>query len=146
VDRRLDDTELLDLVGQVLDSTDPVPPDAVAAARSADWASIDADLAELTFDSLLDESAVALRDVDSHLRSLTYIAGDRTVEIDVTADEVVGRVEPAGDIPVEVVQRTGRRQVRVDDLGRFRAPVGPGPLRLQLSLPGGPTTTPWVTR
>jgi hypothetical protein len=146
VDRRLDDTELLDLLGQVLDRTDPVPPDAVAAARSADWATLDAELAELTFDSLLDERTVALRDDEGDVRSLAYTAGDRTVELDLTAEEIVGRVEPAGDVPVEVVQGSGRRQVRVDDLGRFRAPVGPGPVRLQLSLPGGPTTTPWITR
>lgn len=146
MDRRLDDSDLLDLLGRVLDRTDPVPPDAVATARSADWATLDAELAELTFDSLLDERAVALRDDDGEVRSLTFAAGDRTVEIDVTADELVGRVDPAGEVPVEVVQPTGRRQVRVDELGRFRAPVGPGPLRLQLVLGGRPTTTPWVTR
>lgn len=144
--RRLDDIELLDLLGRVLDRTDPVPPDAVAAARAADGANLDGELAELTFDSLLDERAVALRDDEGDVRSLTFAAGDRTVEIDVTPDELIGRVAPAGDVPIEVVQPSGRRQVRVDDLGRFRAPVDPGPLRLQLLLPGRSTTTPWITR
>lgn len=146
MDRRLDDSDLLDLLGRVLDRTDPVPPDAVATARSADWTTVDAELAELTFDSLLDERAVALRDDEGDVRSLTFTAGDRTVEFDLTSDELVGRVDPAGDVPVEVVQPTGRRRVRVDDLGRFRTPVGPGPLRLQLIVSGRPTTTPWVTR
>lgn len=144
--RRLDDTELLDLLGRVLDRTDPVPPDAVAAALAADWATLDADLAELTFDSLLDDAAVTLRHGEDDVRSLTFTAGDRTVEVDVTPDELVGRVDPAGDVPVEVVQPRGRRQVRLDDLGRFRTPVGPGPLRLQLLVDGRPTTTPWITR
>lgn len=145
MDRRLDDSDLLDLLGRVLDRTDPVPPDAVATALAADGASLDAELAELTFDSLLDERAVALRD-DGDVRSLTFAAGDRTVEIDVSPDELVGRVDPAGDVPVELVQTTGRRQVRVDDLGRFRTPVDPGPLRLQVVVSGRLTTTPWVTR
>lgn len=144
--RRPDDTDLLDLLGRVLDRTDPVPAAAVEAARAADWAAVDAELAELTFDSLLDERAVALRDDEGDVRSLTFTAGDRTVEIDVTADELVGRIDPAGDLPIEVVQPSGRRQAPVDDLGRFRAPVGPGPVRLHLFLPGRPTTTPWITR
>ncbi len=144
--RRLDDTDLLDILGRVLDRTDPIPPAAVDIARAADWATVDAELAELTFDSLLDERAVALRDDEGDVRSLTFTAGDRTVEIDVTADELVGRVDPTDDVPIEVVQPARRRQVRVDDLGRFRTPVGPGPLRLQLLLGDRPTTTPWVTR
>lgn len=144
--RRIDDTELLSLLGQVLDRTDAIPPDALAAARAADWATLDAELAELTFDSLLDEREVALRDEEDHVRSLTFTAGDRTVEVDLTGDELLGRVDPAADLPVEVVQAGGRRRVGLDDLGRFRAPIDPGPLRLQLGTPGRATTTPWITR
>jgi hypothetical protein len=146
VHRRIDDTELLGLLGQVLDRTDAVPPQAVAAARAADWATLDAELAELTFDSLLDEREVALRDEADDVRSLTFTAGDRTVDVDLTPGELVGRVVPAADLPVEVVQAGGRRRVGLDDLGRFRAPVDPGPLRLELGTPERATTTPWITR
>jgi hypothetical protein len=146
VNRRIDDIELLELLGQVLDRTDPVPPDAAATARAADWATLDAELAEITFDSLLDEPEVALRDGGGDVRSLTFTAGDRTVEVDLTPDELVGRVTPATALPVEVVQPAGRRQVAADDLGRFRAPLGPGPLRLQFAAPDRTTTTPWITR
>lgn len=146
MDRRIDDTELLRLLGQVLDRTHAIPPDAVATARAADWATLDAELAELTFDSLLDDPEIALRDEGDDVRSLTFTAGDRTVEVDLTPDELVGRVDPAADLPLEVVQAGGRRRVGLDDLGRFRAPVDPGPLRLQFGTPDRATTTPWITR
>ena len=146
MNRRIDDNELLDLLEEVLDRTDPVPPAAVDTARAADWATLDAELAELTFDSLLDQPEVPLRDDEGDVRSLTFSSGDHTVEVDLTADELVGRLSPAAALPVAVVQPTGRRQVDVDELGRFRAPVAPGPLRLEVAAPGRTTTTPWITR
>ena len=113
----------------------------------ADWATVDAELAELAFDSLLDERLVALRDEDGGIvRSLTFTAGDRTIEVDVSDDDLVGRVSPAHGAPVEVVQPTGRRRVGVDELGRFRSTVDRGPVRLQFVSPGGTTTTPWIIR
>ena len=54
----LDDDRLLRLLGEVLDESDPVPPDAAAAARAADLGRLDAELADLVFDSLLDERDV----------------------------------------------------------------------------------------
>jgi hypothetical protein len=143
----LDDDRLLVLLGEVLDRIDPVPADATATAVAADIGGVDAQLAELVFDSLLDERAVAVRDEPgADVRSLTFTAGTRTIEVDVSDADVVGRVEPAGPGTVELEQPRGRRSVALDDLGRFRAPLAPGPLRLRLGVEGTAVATPWITR
>ena len=147
MERGLDDDRLLDLLGEVLDETDPVPADAATTARSADLAGADAELAELVFDSLLDDRDVAVRSepgAGGEVRSLTFTAGDRTIEIDLTGGELVGRVSPGDRPAVEILQGPPAPPVpvEVDDLGRFRAAVRPGPLRLRV----GSATTPWVTR
>jgi hypothetical protein len=143
----LDDDRLLALVGEVLDRIDPVPADATATAVAADLGGIDAELAELVFDSLLDERAVAVRDEPGGgVRSLTFTSGARTIEVDVSDADVVGRVTPPGAGRVELEQPRGRREVPVDDLGRFRAPLAPGPLRLRFGLGQAAVATPWITR
>jgi hypothetical protein len=143
----LDDDRLLALVGEVIELIDPVPADAAATAVAADLGGVDAELAELVFDSLLDDRAVAVRDEPGgDLRSLTFAAGGRTIEVDVSDADVVGRVTPAAGGSVELEQPRGRRSVPVDDLGRFRAPVAPGPLRLRFGVGGAAIATPWITR
>ena len=116
----------------MIDEADPVPADALAVAVAADLGSLDAELAELTFDSLLDERALTLRDADTDVRSLSFTAGETTIELDIADDAVVGRVNPPVEAALDVVQAGRRRTVRTDGLGRFRAPVDPGPLRLRL--------------
>jgi hypothetical protein len=143
----LDDDRLLALVGEVLDRIDPVPADATATAVAADLGGVDAELAELVFDSLLDERAVAVRDAPgTDVRSLTFTAGARTIEIDVSDADVVGRVTPVGAGTVELEQPRGRRTIPVDDRGRFRAPLAPGPLRLRFGIADAAVATPWITR
>jgi hypothetical protein len=147
MDQTLDDDRLLALLGEVLDRIDPVPADATATAVAADIGGVDAELAELVFDSLVDERAVAVRDEPGgEVRSLTFTAGERTIEVDVSDADVVGRVTPGGGGSVELEQPRGRRSVPVDDRGRFRAPVAPGPLRLRFGFAGAAVATPWITR
>jgi hypothetical protein len=147
-----DDDQLLRLLGEVLDEDDPVPADALALALSAaDLADLDAEVADLVFDSLLDDQAVALRaGGDGEVRSLTFAAGDRTIEVDLTDDDLVGRVAPPGADPLVlgVVQAGRRQEVTTDSLGRFRSTVRPGPLRLVFSDAdaGSLLVTPWITR
>ncbi|HET6949266.1 MAG TPA: hypothetical protein VFI47_02765 [Acidimicrobiales bacterium] len=145
-DRAIDDDRLLDLIGQVIDETDPVPADALAVARAADIGSTDAELAELTFDSLHDERSLTLRDADTAVRSLGFAAADTTIELDIADDILVGRVAPPVEADLHLEQASGVHTVRTDALGRFRAPVAAGPLRLRLAGPGGATATPWIVR
>ncbi len=147
-DHPLDDDTLLQLLREAFDQADPVPPDAVAAARHADPGGLDDELAELVFDSLLDDQQITLRDESDDVRSLTFTLGDRTIEVDLTGDDLVGRVTPSATTTVEVLQPTVRHSVETDELGRFRAPVAAGPLRLRVGIEGGAAraTTPWVIR
>lgn len=148
-----DDDQLLQLLGEVLDDDDPVPADALAIAlAAADLDGLDAELAELVFDSLLDDRAVALRaGGDGEVRSLTFAHGDRTIEVDLANGDLVGRVAPppgSDPLTLGVVQPGRRREVTTDSLGRFRSTVGPGPLRLVFSDAdaGSLLVTPWITR
>jgi hypothetical protein len=146
MDELFDDDQLLAVLARVIDESDPVPADALATARAADLSGLDAELAELVFDSLLDEQGTTLRDRSDDVRSLTFTTGERTIEVDLTDDGLVGRVSPVGDAPVELEQGANRVPVAVDELGRFRAVVRPGPLRLRVGFAGAAVATPWITR
>ncbi|HEY7072305.1 MAG TPA: hypothetical protein VH479_19410 [Acidimicrobiales bacterium] len=146
MDERFDDDSLLAVLARVIDEADPVPADARATALAADMSGLDAELAELVFDSLLDERGTTLRDDAGDVRSLTFTTGDRTIEVDLADGGLVGRLSPAEDAPVELEQGTTRVPLPVDDLGRFRAVVRPGPLRLRVGGAGGAIATPWITR
>src|SRR5215831_15897942 len=143
-----DDDQLLALLGEVLDADDPVPAAAVDAARAADLGRLDAELADLVYDSLVDErpaGAGVRAEPGDDVRSLTFVAGGRTVEVDLRDDELVGRVSPAAGAALELDQPAGRQALPTDDRGRFRAPVVPGPVRLRVTGPDGAATTPWIT-
>ena len=146
--RELSDDRLLELLAEVFDETDPVPPDALETARAAELNSLDEQLAELIFDSLADEQPATTRsavDRDDEVRTLSFTAGDLTIEVDLADGDLVGRVQPPPDEPFEVLQTTGRHSVTPDEQGWFRSPVDPGPLRLRFSHAGTVTTTPWIT-
>jgi hypothetical protein len=146
-DHALDDDDILRLLGDALDATDPVPADAVAAANAANLVHLDDELAELVFDSLVDERTIGLRDdPGGDVRSLTFAAGDYTIELDLTEADLVGQVTPAEAAALELVQPAGRRPLETDEWGRFHTPVAPGPLRLRLTGAAGWTATPWITR
>ena len=137
-----DDTEDLDrsltgLYGRV----DPVPPTVISAARSAyTWRTIDAELAELTFDSELTPEGAGRRGMAAVDRELTFTAGPCTVELSVGASSgptktLVGQVVPADATEVVAHSGGGERRAPVDEIGRFRIEgVAPGPVRLVVQL------------
>jgi hypothetical protein len=129
---------------------DPVPPHLVRAATGAfAWRTIDADLAELVYDSLA-EPAAAVRGVAvpgvavpgaEQPRLLTFRTSALTVELEVVGEgatrRVVGRVSPAGPADLEVRHGRGMVTVSADGLGRFAAGgLAPGPVRLRVQPVG----------
>ncbi|MFJ4804494.1 hypothetical protein [Streptomyces murinus] len=94
---------------------------------------LDARIAELTFDSLVD--ALPVRGVTDAPRMLTFRAGALTVDIEVTGEGLIGQVLPPGSARIEVLGGPGAaRPVAVDSLGRFLSddpPCGPFALRLR---------------
>ena len=70
----MDDDRLLEEIGQLLRRADPVPSDVTLAARSAlAWRRMDAELAELLYDSALEAEPLAgVRSTATGWRVLTF--------------------------------------------------------------------------
>ncbi|MEU6528978.1 hypothetical protein ABZ869_07285 [Streptomyces sp. NPDC046928] len=124
---------------------DPVPAQlreiAVAAFALHD---LDARIAELTFDSVVD--AIPVRGAEDVPRMLTFRAGEVTVDVEVTAQGLMGQVLPPRPVRVEVL---GGPQTAVavdaDAMGRFSsdAPLT-GPFALRLRTGAEVVVTEWT--
>lgn len=132
-----------------------VPPEIVAAAKAVySWRTIDAELAELAYDSSEDRELAGVRG-QSGPRLLTFEAGESVIEVEVESSgrerRLTGQVVPAQAAHLELhrVDQDGALDLEVDDLGRFRADaVVPGRLRLLCRFApdagGGTLLTEWV--
>jgi hypothetical protein len=153
VDEQADD-DLLAELRVAAEVHDPVPAEVVAAARaSLTWLTIDAELAELAFDSSVDESPVLVRGPSSDEQQLTFETDRVAVDLQVTGHgasrRIIGQLAPAGVAEIEL--RTGSVEViRVtsDELGRVPAvdvPAGSLSLRIQFAGEDTAVVTDWVT-
>jgi hypothetical protein len=147
------DERLLDALRELTARVDPVPPDVVDAARSAiAWRRMDAELAELLYDSVEDQAALAGVRSEGGPRLLTFEAAEISVELEVTpsGDErrLVGQIVPPGEARLQVRHPAGVVEVTADALGRFATgalPAGPVSIRLEPAGAGhGPVETGWV--
>lgn len=144
--------ELLERLAAIAGALDAPPPELASAAQAAfGWRTIDAELAELVYDSWLDDGALAGVRTDTGPRRLTFDAPDMTMEvqIDITDGgtcQLVGHVFPPRAGVVEVRNAERSLAVPVDQLGRFtinRLPAGH--LSLQWRAEGTSTVdTAWV--
>ena len=152
-----------DLLGELhglLARLDPMPPESLDQARRAFcWRTVDAELAELSFDSLVDPGlALAVRsaaDPGSELRMLGFGAvvdgDDLSIDVEVESSPagigLVGQLWPPGAATVEIQTGSGdAAMVAVDELGRFVVePVPPGPVRLSVPHHGRVVNTAWVS-
>lgn len=128
---------------------DPVPERLVRQARYAyAFHTVDAELAELTFDSLAPEHAGAVRG-PAGPRLLTFEAATLTVEIEVDEDgdglRLAGRISPPRAADVDVRSRDGERTVRADELGRFACDgLAAGPFGVRCRTGEETVVTDWV--
>ncbi|KUN80554.1 hypothetical protein AQJ66_25760 [Streptomyces bungoensis] len=124
---------------------DPVPPELRRVAMGA-YAlhDLDAEIAELTFDSLVD--ALPVRGVPQAPRMLTFRAGELTVDVEVTEEGLIGQVLPPQPARIEVLGGPQTAQpVAVDTLGRFTSDQTPaGPFALRLRTGGTVVVTEWL--
>ena len=118
------------------------------------WRSIDADVAELAYDSVADRSLAGVVRGSEGTRLLTFEAPSLTVEVQVTAlgsrRHMIGQLVPNRRARVMVRHQDGIATVDADGFGRFRVedlPSGPGSLRCHLGgeQAGAPVVTDWVT-
>ncbi|MFD7689262.1 hypothetical protein [Streptomyces sp. NPDC059781] len=124
---------------------DPLPPALLQIAVDA-YAlhDLDARVAELTFDSLVD--AIPVRGATDVPRMLTFTAGEVTLDVEVTAEGLMGQVLPPRPARVEVL---GGPQpgapLTADDLGRFTTATPPsGPFALRLHTDDDVVVTEWL--
>ncbi|MFV0132499.1 hypothetical protein ACLGIH_04460 [Streptomyces sp. HMX87] len=124
---------------------DPVPAELSRIAVDA-YAlhDLDARLAELTFDSLVD--GIPVRGEEDPPRMLTFSAGEVTIDVEVTAEGLIGQLLPPGPARIEVLSGPqAARTLTADDLGRFTGEAPPaGPFALRLAAGGEVLVTEWL--
>ena len=145
-----DDDELLVRLRAALDARQAVPPEFVAAAESAfAWHNIDAELAQLTYDSSRDaDYALSTREEAASIRALTFSSAHLTIEVEVTSDSLLGQVIPAQAGVITVQSRAGAEaEFAADEIGCFSIrPVPSGPFRLHCRTSAGlDALTGWIT-
>jgi hypothetical protein len=154
------DAELERELRLALDTFDPVPPRLVHTAIEAlTWRTIDAELAQLAFDSLAMSEDATVRGTGAP-RLLTFEGTALSIELELTsadaspdaarARRVIGRLVPAQAAEVELQVGNHRVNAAADALGRFALTVpASGPFRLRCQPAAGPeqlaVVTEWVT-
>ncbi len=146
-----DDDELEEELRRLAAQLDPVPPELLRGAAGAfAWRDIDAELAELVFDSLLDFDEATLVRGSPERRLVSFAGGGLTIDVEVTsagpARTVMGQIVPPQRGVVDIRRPQETVTVEADELGRFRSgPLSPGPLSLRLRPAAGPpVVTDWL--
>lgn len=144
-----DDDMLLVELGRAVRAGAEVPAGFIAAGKAAfTWRNVDAELATLGFDSAVTPAMAGTRAEQATLRALTFVASQLTVEVEVTADALLGQVVPPAAGEVEVHGAKGPAgTVTIDEIGWFVVrPVPDRMVRLLIRTTGGQSVlTPWVT-
>ena len=145
----LDDDQLLAALKGALSARYAVPDEFVEAAKNAfAWHNIDAELAQLTYDSTsgLESAALATRSDTAAIRELTFTSPHLTIELEVTEDSLLGQVIPAQAATIEIQSPAGGAAVlSSDEVGFFSVePIPAGPFRLRCRAAGIDVITAWV--
>ena len=147
---RWDDDELVAALREAVRARQAVPPEFVQAGKSAfAWHNIDAELAQLTYDSSRDTLyEPSLRAEAASIRALTFTAPDLVIELEVSDDSLLGQIVPAQRGTVRVQLADGpETAVRADEIGCFAIrPIPSRPFRLYCQTAAGTEAlTGWIT-
>jgi len=144
-----DDDELLEALGEALRAREQVPEWFVETGKNAyAWHNIDAELAQLTYDSSRDRDAVsAMRSETASIRALTFTSAQLSVELEVTTGSLVGQIIPPRAGTLEVHTTAGVASSLMDEIGCFAVtPIPSSPFRLRCRTEDGTDVlTGWIT-
>jgi hypothetical protein len=130
-----DDEQLLAALREALADDEAVPPEFIELGKNAyAWHNIDAELAQLTYDSIREpDEALSLRAEAASIRALTFTSAHLTIELEVSEDSVLGQVIPAQSGTIEIQGREGTAAtIEADEVGCFLLrPIPDSPFRLR---------------
>jgi hypothetical protein len=112
------------------------------------WHNIDAELAQLTYDSASERDAVsAVRSETASIRALTFTSAQLSVELEVTTGSLVGQIIPPRAGTLEVHTTAGVASSLMDEIGCFAVtPIPNSPFRLRCRTEDGTDVlTGWIT-
>jgi hypothetical protein len=149
------DDELEQELRALAANREPVPAALLRAAVDAfAWRDIDAEIAELVYDSLVDTDEAALVRGPAGQRLVSFAAGGMTIDVEVAGAgpgrTVMGQITPPQRATVDIRYPGDTVTVEADELGRFRSgPLPPGPASLRLRPPPGAVgpaiVTDWIS-
>lgn len=144
------EAELLTLIAAAFDdeTIGEVPAELDQVARSAfGWRRADAALAEIVFDSHRDE-LVGVRGAGVDRHSFHYRTLGVDVYVSLTNASITIMVDLDEEISIRVISNAGMEHIvtelTTDELGEVTAPSLALPARIELDLPAGTATTPWI--
>ena len=145
-----DDEQLLAALRESMRAREAVPASFVAMGKAAyAWHDIDAELAQLTYDSNEDRrEAAVMRSETASIRSLTFTSAHLSLELEVTGNSLLGQLLPPGTGTLEIHTRAGEiSTTEVDEIGRFAVdPIPDSPFRLRCrTVDGTDVLTGWIT-
>lgn len=143
-----EDETILAALRDGLRKIDPVPADVTAFAQAAfTWRDIDAELAELDFDSIDEDVPAGVRS-STTARMMSFQAGQWMIDIeyDENSGRLMGAISPEAAYRVDLHTAGAFFTTESDEIGRFTADgVVPGPLGLVLRFADGVVVkTQWV--
>ena len=143
-----DDEQFLAALGEAMRARQAVPESFVDLGKSAyAWHNIDAELAQLTYDSSR-EPVAGLRSETASIRALTFTSAHISLELEVTEGSLLGQIIPPQAGTLETQTRAGTTtSTPVDEIGCFAVePIPASPFRLRCrTADGTDVLTGWIT-
>jgi hypothetical protein len=144
-----DDEQLLAALREAMKARQAVPSWFVEMATNAyAWHNVDAELAQLTYDSETDLArAAATRSEAASIRALTFTSPHLTLELEVAESSLIGQIIPPRAGILEIHTTAGVTSSPVDEIGCFAVdPIPASPFRLRCRTADGiDALTGWVT-
>jgi hypothetical protein len=145
-----DDEQLFEALREAWRARQAVPATFVEAARSAyAWHNIDAELAQLTYDSQRDDARNAsIRSETASIRALTFTSASVSIELEVSGNSLLGQISPPREGVVETQESGGAiTPTPIDEIGCFFIDPKPaGQFRLRCrTADGTDVVTGWIT-